>query len=153
MVKNASDTAILPANHSRTGSFQMKLAIRLFFRTLRIVLIPFMLLWELLTTPKGIVRPLQDQQHVDEQTRNLVLYQFKTCPFCIKVRREIRRLSLNIELRDAQHDEQNRAALLQGGGSVQVPCLKISDAQGNSRWLYESSAINAYLHEHFALSN
>jgi glutaredoxin len=130
----------------------MKLAIRLFFRTLRIALIPFMLLWERLTTPKGIVRSLQEQQHVDDLTRNMVLYQFKTCPFCIKVRREIRRLSLNIELRDAQHDEQCRAALLQGGGSVQVPCLRISDAQGNSRWLYESSAINSYLHEHFAPS-
>jgi glutaredoxin len=128
----------------------MKWAIRIFFRTLRIVLIPFMLLWELLTTPKGIVRTPGDQQMVDEQTRHMVLYQFKTCPFCIKVRREIRRLSLNIEMRDAQHDQQNRAALLQGGGSVQVPCLKITDAQGNSRWLYESSAINAYLHEHFA---
>ncbi len=131
----------------------MKFAVRLFFRTLRFVLIPFMLLWERLTTPKGIVRPMQDQPRVDEQTRNLVLYQFKTCPFCIKVRREIRRLSLNIELRDAQHDEQNRTALLQGGGVLQVPCLKISDAQGNSRWLYESAAINAYLHEHFAPSN
>ena len=44
----------------------MKLAIRLFFRTLRFALIPFMLLWERLTTPKGIARPSQDQQRVDE---------------------------------------------------------------------------------------
>ncbi len=127
----------------------MKWAIRIFFRTLRIVLIPFVLLWELVTTPKGIVRTAQEQQRIDEQTRGLALYQFKTCPFCIKVRREIRRLSLNIELRDAQHDEQHRSALLQGGGSVQVPCLRITDEQGNSQWMYESSAINAYLHKRF----
>jgi glutaredoxin len=128
----------------------MKWTIRIFFRTLRIALIPFMLLWERMTTPKGIVRPAQEQQRVDEQTSNMVLYQFKTCPFCIKVRREINRLSLNIELRDAQHDEQHRAALTQGGGRAQVPCLRISDTQGNSQWMYESSAINAYLHEQFA---
>ena len=131
----------------------MKWAFRIFFRTLRIVLIPFMLLWELITTPKGVKRPAEDQQRIDEQTRNMVLYQFRTCPFCIKVRREIRRLSLNIELLDAQHDAQHRAALMEGGGSVQVPCLKITDAQGNSQWMYESSAINAYLHEHFAPSH
>ena len=131
----------------------MKWAIRIFFRTLRIVLIPFMLLWERLTTPKGVVRDPQDQQHIDRQTSDMVLYQFKTCPFCIKVRREIRRLSLNIELRDAQHDAQHRAELMQGGGAIKVPCLKMTDAQGNSRWMYESSAINAYLHERFAPSN
>lgn len=128
----------------------MKWIIRLFFRTLRVILIPAVLLWEKLTTPKGMVRTPQDQQSVDEQTRNLVLYQFKTCPFCIKVRREIARLSLNIELRDAQHDEKNRADLLQGGGSLQVPCLKITDAQGQVQWMYESGDINAHLHKRFA---
>ncbi len=128
----------------------MKWAIRIFFRTLRFVLIPFVLLWEIVTTPKGIVRPLEVQQGIDAQTRGMALYQFKTCPFCIKVRREIRRLSLNIELRDAQHDAQHRDALLQGGGSLQVPCLRITDEQGNSQWMYESGEINAYLHKRFA---
>ena len=61
----------------------MKWAIRIFFRTLRIILIPFMLLWEMITTPRGIVRPAEEQQRVDEQTRNMVLYQFRTCPFCM----------------------------------------------------------------------
>ena len=117
------------------------------------MLIPLVLLWEIVTTPKGIVRPADAQAKIDEQTRHMALYQFKTCPFCIKVRREIRRLSLNIELRDAQHDEQNRAALLQGGGSLQVPCLRITDEQGNSQWMYESAEINAYLHKRFATAN
>lgn len=128
----------------------MRAIIRLFFRTLRIILIPFVLLWEKLTTPKGMVRSAEAQQRVNEQTRSLVLYQFKTCPFCIKVRREIARLSLNIELRDAQHDGRNREELLQGGGSLQVPCLRITDEQGKVQWLYESADINAYLHERFS---
>jgi hypothetical protein len=42
---------------------------------------------------------------------------------------------------------------MQGGGAIKVPCLKISDAQGNTQWMYESSIINAYLHEQFAHSS
>lgn len=129
---------------------QMKLLVKLFFRSVRILLIPFMLLWEFVTTPKGVVRGAAAQQQVDQQSRNLVLYQFKTCPFCIKVRREIKRLSLPIELRDAQKNPQHRAALLQGGGHIKVPCLKITDEHGNVQWLYESTAINQYLHQRFA---
>ena len=128
----------------------MKLVIKVFFRTLRIVLIPFMLLWELLTTPKGVVRASAAQQKVDQECSNMVLYQFKTCPFCIKVRREINRLSLPIALCDAQKNMQHRAELLQGGGAIKVPCLQIRDEQGTVQWMYESSEINQYLHQRFA---
>lgn len=127
----------------------MKFAVKMFFRFVRIILIPFMYLFEFLTTPKGVVRTAADQQAVNQQSKNLVLYQFKTCPFCIKVRREIKRLSLPIELRDAQKNPQHRAALSQGGGQIKVPCLKISDEQGKVQWLYESTAINQYLHQRF----
>ena len=128
----------------------MKLVVKLFFRLIRILLHPVMLLWELVTTPKGIVRDAAVQQQVDQQCRSLVLYQFKTCPFCIKVRREINRLSLPIELRDAQKNQQNRAELLQGGGQIKVPCLKISDEHGKVQWMYESAEIIKYLHQRFA---
>ena len=127
----------------------MKWVFKIFFKTLRIVLTPFILLWEVVAAPKGVVRQPEDQQQADQQCRNLALYQFKTCPFCIKVRREIRRLSLNIELRDAQHGEQHREALLQGGGKAMVPCLRIMDEQGNSQWMYESGDIIQYLQKRF----
>lgn len=127
----------------------MKVVVRLFFRLVRILLIPFMHLFEFVTTPKGVVRSAAAQELVSKQCRNLVLYQFQTCPFCIKVRREINRLSLPIELRDAQKNQLNRAALLQGGGHIKVPCLQITDEQGNVQWLYESTAINEYLHQRF----
>lgn len=123
--------------------------IRLFFHTLRLVLTPFLLLGNWLTRPKGIVRPPSEQQAVDARTQNLALYHFPTCPFCLKTRRTMRRLSLNIELRDAQHDEAHRAALIAGGGKPQVPCLMISDADGKQTWLYESDAINAWLNREF----
>jgi glutaredoxin len=128
----------------------MKWLFRTFFKTLRLVLGPVLLLRERLTAPTGVVRSPQAQQAVDRQCRDLALYQFKTCPFCIKVRQEMRRLSLDIELRDAQHDTAHREALLQGGGKAGVPCLRIRDTQGNSRWMYESGDIIAYLHGRFA---
>ena len=127
----------------------MKPLIRLFFKTLRLVLTPFMLAWFWLTRPKGIVRPAAEQQAIDARTRDLALYHYPACPFCLKTRRAIQRLSLNIELRDAQHDAVHRAALIAGGGKAQVPCLLITDAQGKPTWLYESNDINAYLAREF----
>ena len=129
----------------------MKSVIRVFFKSLRILLIPFMHMYEFVTTPKGGVRSNVAQQAVSQQCRSLALYQFTTCPFCIKVRREINRLSLPIELRDAQKNVQNRAKLLQGGGQVKVPCLQIRDEKGNVQWMYESTAINKYLHQRFSV--
>ena len=123
----------------------MKWLIRAFFKTLRAIIGPLMLLGDWLTTPRGIKRSDSEQQQVDALTANMTLYQFKTCPFCIKVRRAIKRQSLNIELLDAQHNMQHRQQLEQGGGQVKVPCLKVIDDDGNTNWLYESNQIIGYL--------
>ncbi|MFC4258120.1 glutaredoxin family protein [Marinobacter lacisalsi] len=127
----------------------MRVVIRYFFRTLRLILTPFMLLSEKLSTPKGMTRTAEDQALVDEASRDLALYQFSACPFCIKVRKEIARLGLNIETRDAQHDQQHRAALEAGGGRIKVPCLRIYQDDGSEQWLYESADIKAWLQERF----
>jgi len=127
----------------------MKTFIRTFFTTLRIVLGPFMLLKERLTQPRGLQREPATQATVDLQCQSLALYQFSTCPFCIKVRKEMRRLSLTIEKRDAQHHIPNRDALLQGSGASKVPCLKITDSLGKALWLQDSDAIVAYLRAQF----
>jgi len=127
----------------------MKVIIRYFFRTLRLVLTPFMLLSEKLSTPESVNRSAEEQARVDEAIKDLALYQFKACPFCIKVRKEIARLGLNIETRDAQHDPEHRAALEAGGGRVKVPCLKIRHEDGSEGWLYESGEIKAWLQERF----
>ena len=128
----------------------MKWLFRTFFKILRRILTPVLLLLERLSAPVGLVRAPEAQAEVDRQCGNLALYQFRSCPFCIKVRQEMRRLSLNIEKRDAQHDAAHRQALLEGGGKAMVPCLRIRDAQGNSRWLYESGDIVEYLRGRFA---
>ena len=128
----------------------MKTVIRAFFRTLRTVLGPVMLLKERLTQPTGMAREAATQAEVDQQCQDLALYQFSTCPFCIKVRQEMRRLSLPIDKRDAQHHAANRNELQEGSGATKVPCLKINEANGQTRWLQDSEAIVAYLRERFA---
>jgi glutaredoxin len=130
----------------------MKIIIRTFFKTLRIILGPVMLLKEKLTRPQGIVRAHAAQQQADMQCQNLALYQYKTCPFCMNVRQEISRLSLNIKRIDAQHQGADRQALLKDGGQTKVPCLKISDGAGASQWLYDSAEIIAYLRGRFAVA-
>ena len=128
----------------------MKLVIRYFFRLVRAVVGPFLLLADRLTAPRGIRRSPAEQRRIDGQTRHLVLYQFRTCPFCIKTRRAIRRLSLNIETRDALNHEPSRQQLLICGGRIMVPCLRITKGDGSAEWLYESNAIISYLEARYA---
>ena len=127
----------------------MRIIIRYFFRTLRLILTPFMLISEKLSTPKGITRTPDAQAKVDSACEDLALYQFTACQFCIKVRKEIARLGLNIETRDAQHDGERRSELEAGGGHVKVPCLRIRQDDGKDQWLYESDDIKLWLQRQF----
>ncbi|QJC56524.1 hypothetical protein HC248_01830 [Polaromonas vacuolata] len=127
----------------------MKFLIRLFFKTVRTVMGPLLLIWEIIKRPKPMHRQAALQAKVDNECRDLALFQFKTCPFCMKIRQEMHRLSLPIERRDAQHDAANRTALIAGAGSAKVPCLKITNAKGKVEWLTDSKAIISYLRGRF----
>ena len=95
-------------------------------------------------------RTAEKQAVIDQETSHLALYQFEACPFCVKVRRHIKRLGLKIKLRDASGDSDARRELEEKGGKVQVPCLRIPEVNGgNDRWMYESSEINQYLSTRF----
>jgi len=101
-----------------------------------------------LTSPKKPAHSPEKQAELDAQTANMAVYQYFACPFCIKTRRAIRRLGLNIELRDAKNDPQYRLELEQQGGKQQVPCLRLEEAEGIT-WMYESSDIIGYLNQRF----
>jgi glutaredoxin len=107
------------------------------------------LLIDWLTTPKGIKRAEEVQAAINEQTKDMTLYQYKACPFCVKVRRAMKRLSLPIETRDAKRSETAKNELLVGGGILKVPCLKIVDDTGSEKWMYDSREIIAYLEQRF----
>lgn len=96
-----------------------------------------------------IVRTPQEQADVDQQCRNLALYEYESCPFCRRVLHEIERLSLNIELRNTREDSTAREELREGGGRTTVPCLRITQETGEAHWMYESADIVAWLRQQF----
>ena len=102
-----------------------------------------------LTSPRPPGHSPERQAELDAQTAGMALYQYAACPFCVKTRRAIRRLGLNIELRDAKNDPGFRSELEREGGRQQVPCLRIEE-NGEVTWLYESDDIIAYLEKRFA---
>lgn len=115
----------------------------------RAILGALILFFNWVFTPKSIKREASEQAHVDAQTSKLALYQYAACPFCVKVRRAMKRNALNIETRDAKRSEQFKEELVQGGGQLKVPCLRIEENNGDVRWMYESSDIINYLEGRF----
>ncbi|WP_341503378.1 glutathione S-transferase N-terminal domain-containing protein [Gallaecimonas sp. GXIMD4217] len=101
-----------------------------------------------LTRPRPLKRDGQAQAEVEAQCRSLTLYQLPNCPFCIKTRRTLHRLALPVALRNVQPGSEHRAVLEKEGGRIQSPCLRIEEG-GQSRWLYESGDIIAYLEDRF----
>jgi glutaredoxin len=115
----------------------------------RAILGSLILFFDWLFTPRGVKRDTDAQKQLDAQTSGLTLYQYKACPFCVKVRRAIKRQSLAIETRDAKRCDTARGELVAGGGRLKVPCLRIEEASGESRWMYESGDIIRYLEGRF----
>lgn len=109
-------------------------------------------------------RTATEQTRLDAAAKGMVLYHFASCPFCVKVRRAMRRLGLKVELRDAKRNEAYKRELMAGGGQYQTPCLRIfptkthaagdgnGRSDGSSRWLYESSDIIAFLESEYGLA-
>ena len=117
-------------------------------RAVRYILGQLIVFLDWITRPTPPKRSEQAQAAIDAQTAGLALYQFRLCPFCVKTRRAMRRLGLNIELRDARNDPQHQQRLVEQGGEYKVPCLAITE-NGETRWMYESNDIIAYLEQRF----
>ena len=105
----------------------------------------------LLTLPKPIIRKKIDQDAIDKKTKHLTIYQFEACPFCVKVRRFVRKNSLKINLKDAKNNKVFKSQLINGGGKHKVPCLKIERLNSKTKWLYESTEIIKFLKKEFKL--
>jgi glutaredoxin len=118
-------------------------------RVIRLVLGRLILLFNWLFTPRSVKRDAMSQTSIDEQTQQLTLYQYAACPFCVKVRRAMKRQALSIETRDVKRSEVARSELLAGVGDLKVPCLRIEDTSGTTRWMHESKNIIGYLESRF----
>ena len=106
-----------------------------------------------ITRPKPITRNLILQKNINKSTLNMSLYQYRACPFCVKVRRKIRKYSLNIEIKDAKNNTKHKYDLKKFGGKLKVPCLKIKNNKGIDVWLYESKDIINFLISDLKLEN
>ena len=115
----------------------------------RAILGALILLLNWLFTPKSIKREANEQAAIDNQTSKLALYQYAACPFCVKVRRAMKRSALNIETRDAKRNEKFKEELMKGAGKLKVPCLRIEEDNGDVSWMFESSDIIDYLEGRF----
>ncbi|QWL04018.1 glutaredoxin, partial [Shewanella indica] len=71
---------------------------------IRWILGRIILLLNFVFSPKSVKRQPEQQADIDEQCRNLSLYQYPACPFCVKVRRAMKRQSLNIATLDAKQE-------------------------------------------------
>lgn len=111
---------------------------------LRFIIGRFILFFNVVFSPKAIKRDHQTQQQINEKTEQFSLYQLNACPFCVKVRRVIKRQNMNIELRDIKKNNHLDELITQGGKRT-VPCLRIENSDGTSQWMYESKAIVEYL--------
>jgi len=101
-----------------------------------------------LTRPPQIQRCPEQQKKIDEQLNELSLYQLYACPFCVKTRRVMYHLNLNIETKNVNPDSLYRDELMKGGGQMMVPCLRIKN-DTEDKWMYESSDIIDYLENKF----
>lgn len=119
-------------------------------RIIRWLLGSLILLLDWVFTPRGIKRDADTQAAINAQSADLTLYQYKACPFCVKVRRAMKRQSLPIEIRDAKRCATAKEELSNGGGKLKVPCLRIEESSGEVRWMYESGDIIQYLDNRFA---
>ncbi len=119
-------------------------------KVVRWILGKIILFLDWLFTPRSIQRKPEEQKKIEQQTDELKLYQYQACPFCVKVRRAMKRLNLPIETRDAKRHANWRDELVTQGGTEKVPCLRISEEGGKVKWLYESSDIIDYLEQRFA---
>ncbi len=119
------------------------------FRAIRWPLGQLVIFVDWISRPKTPGYSPEKQAELDAATSDMKLYHFKQCPFCVKTRRTIRRLGLNIETRDARNDPQWNTELINQGGKYQVPCLRIVNDDESVEWLYEANNINQYLDQRF----
>jgi glutaredoxin len=116
---------------------------------IRLILGKLILFFNWVFTPRSIQRDPERQASIDQQTTELMLYQYEACPFCVKVRRAMKRHGLNIEVRDVKRNDVAKEDLLAGGGALKVPCLRIGEGEQESQWMYESGDIISYLEGRF----
>ena len=98
------------------------------------------ILLDYIFSPKPIGRDKTFQDLVNKISSRYKLYQYYACPFCVKVRRFLKKESINIEYIDAK-DDFHKKDLIQNGGILKDPCLRVETKKNQVKWIYESNEI------------
>ncbi len=80
----------------------------------------------------------------------LALYEFRSCPYCARVRNFLADQGARIETRDILSHQEHRDELISATGRQMVPCLRVSGKDGSDDWIFESADIIEYLRAHLA---
>jgi len=87
----------------------------------------------------------ENRSDAESASDSLSLYYFKTCPYCFRVLRVLKKLGVEVEKRDIHADAQHQTDLIAARGRKTVPVLRIISSDGEERWLPESRDIISYL--------
>lgn len=105
----------------------------------------FILLFDFIFSPSTPKLSAEQKTVLTNKTSHLSLYQLPACPFCVKVRRALKRQGLTLELRNINQNHKYKHELVEEGGKRTVPCLRIAEQDKPVQWLYESNDIIEYL--------
>lgn len=115
-------------------------------KLIRTILGKMILFYDATFTPRVLVqREKAEQISLNAKTKNWALYHLETCPFCVKVRRQLKRYAVEIPMKDVGQDPEAQKELMEGGKQDMVPCLRYVDLFGKTQWMYESSDINEFI--------
>ena len=118
---------------------------------IRFILGRIILFLDWMTSPKPIPVSPEKIKFIQEKAKDMEIYEFKACPFCVRVRRFMKKNNISITIKDARRNKDFADELLNGGGKLQVPCLKIGGDK--IRWMYESKDIIIFLNSYLELNN
>ncbi|QIZ83802.1 glutaredoxin [Bermanella marisrubri] len=95
-----------------------------------------------------VKRSSKEQRRVEKVASGLTLYVSDTCPYCTKVKKQVKHLNIPLTIKNLDRCHIYQKELLSGGGKAQVPCLKIDRSKG-VEWVYRSEQIANYMDKKF----
>ena len=118
---------------------------------IRFILGRVILFLDWITSPKPIPASRERIEFIQEKVKDMEIYEFRACPFCVRVRRFMKKNNISIKTKDARRNVDFAQELIKGGGKLQVPCLKIGGDE--IKWMYESKDIIIFLNSYLELNN
>lgn len=126
---------------------QLQVRKRHSMQIIRFLLGRLILFLDWITSPHPIKITSTELEVIQDKVKDMTIYEFRACPFCVRVRRFMKKNNISINTKDARRNKAFAQELIDGGGKLQVPCLRIGNSS-SPEWLYESKDIILYLKKH-----